>query len=102
MEICELNFVIDENKNESCNFFIKKENSFIHVFITHEKKVILIESEEINNYSKINFVELFELAFNEKFLNYIKNSNENLFFNDENTKKIFQEFKKNILNANEV
>lgn len=92
MKIFKLKFV----ENEECNymkFFIKKENILIKAYVYEDKEVFLNEADNYDIGENETPIELYEISFDERFINFIINGNAELFkFNKPEYKKIFKEF----------
>lgn len=92
MKIFKLKFI----ENEECNyikFFLQKEDVLIKVYVYEDKEVFLNEGEKYDIGEKETPMELFEISFDDKLVEFISNGNAELFkFNKPEYKKIFEEF----------
>ena len=92
MKIFKLKFA----KNEECNyikFFIQKEDTLIKAYVYEDKEVFLNEADNYDIGEKEIPMELFEISFDDKLVEFISNGNAELFkFNKPKYKKIFKEF----------
>lgn len=84
-------------ENEECNyikFFLQKEDVLIKVYVYEDKEVFLNEADNYDIGEKEIPMELFEISFDDKLVEFISNGNAELFkFNKPEYKKIYNEFK---------
>lgn len=92
MKIFKLKFV----ENEECNyikFFLQKENVLIKAYVYEDKEVFLNEADKYDIEDEKS-IELFEISFDNRLVEFISNGNAELFkFNKPEYKKIYNEFK---------
>lgn len=95
MEIFDLKFI----ENEECDyikFYLKKNDLTIKVYIYRDCEVFLNEADF---FDKSKPTELFQLAFDEQFIEFVNNGNEELFkFNKPEFKQVYRELKELIKN----
>lgn len=92
MKIFKLKFIEDEECNY-IKFFIQKENILIKAYVYEDKEVFLNQADNYDIGENETPIELYEISFDERFINFIINGNAELFkFNKPEYKEIFKEF----------
>lgn len=94
MKIYGLNFYEFKKEIPFYRFYIKDNNEISKIYMYEDYEVFAIDVNEEYIIANLPEIQLFELSFNEKFMNILKKSDVNNFkSNDEKSKKMFIKLK---------